>query len=159
MNTAYYAEKARSQLKAKTTEQLGVLVHQMFARDASPEEIDKLMEGVEQYPERKHHLVELIMSHTAIGVLHNEKEGMEPTRPTKKGKSPLRFAPLAEKLDFGDGIKLDIMGVRTCAMCGDTPLEVKLLMCGRCNNSYYCNRECQKKHWASHRSNCQMNKL
>ena len=26
--------------------------------------------------------------------------------------------------------------------------------CGRCKEMFYCGRECQKKGWSSHRSNC-----
>lgn len=40
---------------------------------------------------------------------------------------------------------------RVCAVCC-TATEKK---CSRCERTFYCSRECQVKHWPSHRANCQ----
>ena len=39
-----------------------------------------------------------------------------------------------------------------CWKCGEKP--EKLLRCGRCHLARYCNRECQKEHFSSHKSEC-----
>lgn len=49
--------------------------------------------------------------------------------------------------------------MRVCASChagygdnGSFPDGGK--QCGRCKTVYYCNRSCQKKHWAVHKTTC-----
>jgi len=43
----------------------------------------------------------------------------------------------------------------TCNSCKASPtVEHKLQICGQCKKTYYCNRECQKKDWSSHKLNC-----
>ena len=37
-----------------------------------------------------------------------------------------------------------------CAVCG----HLAKLICGGCKNVFYCKRECQKKHWSSHKEDC-----
>jgi MYND finger len=40
----------------------------------------------------------------------------------------------------------------TCANCGNQGSD--LLRCSRCNNVHYCNKECQKTHWKTHKPIC-----
>lgn len=47
---------------------------------------------------------------------------------------------------------------RTCNYCGaeeafGAPPRI-LLRCGRCRDAYYCNRECQRRDWKSHKPSC-----
>lgn len=49
-------------------------------------------------------------------------------------------------------LKADIGVVYQCGGCGkllDTPK-----ICSKCKSAYYCDVECQKKHWKSHRIAC-----
>ena len=39
-----------------------------------------------------------------------------------------------------------------CAMCGVT--GTKLKRCSKCRTTSYCNRECQKGHWKTHKHSC-----
>ncbi|KDR70653.1 hypothetical protein GALMADRAFT_254688 [Galerina marginata CBS 339.88] len=39
-----------------------------------------------------------------------------------------------------------------CANCGKR--DPKLLRCGLCKTTLYCNGECQKKHWPTHKKTC-----
>ena len=42
-----------------------------------------------------------------------------------------------------------------CAYCGKGEADgVKLLLCSRCRNVKYCDRECQKAHWPEHKLTC-----
>lgn len=41
--------------------------------------------------------------------------------------------------------------LHTCANCGKCCGNSK---CGKCKKVYYCNAECQHKHWNNHKSNC-----
>jgi hypothetical protein len=42
-----------------------------------------------------------------------------------------------------------------CAECNAySCVERPLLVCGRCEKTYYCNVECQRKHWGFHKRNC-----
>lgn len=34
--------------------------------------------------------------------------------------------------------------------------DTELLRCGKCKQSYYCNIDCQKQDWATHRINCKL---
>ena len=39
-----------------------------------------------------------------------------------------------------------------CSSCGT--YSENLMKCSRCRSAQYCNRECQKKHWSSHKTVC-----
>ena len=43
---------------------------------------------------------------------------------------------------------------RRCCYCG-IKANVKLSICSVCHTSAYCNRKCQKKHWARHKETCE----
>lgn len=42
--------------------------------------------------------------------------------------------------------------IESCAFCGLR--SAKLKKCLRCNKTKYCGRECQRRHWSSHKLNC-----
>ena len=42
--------------------------------------------------------------------------------------------------------------VKSCALCGKS--SMKLMSCGKCGKVKYCGKECQRKHWKSHKNNC-----
>ena len=41
---------------------------------------------------------------------------------------------------------------KKCHSCGKSQTDIK--KCSRCNYALYCNRECQKNHWESHKQMC-----
>ena len=41
----------------------------------------------------------------------------------------------------------------TCSYCNHSSVSLK--KCSRCHSVQYCGRECQKKHWNTHKSHCQ----
>lgn len=41
--------------------------------------------------------------------------------------------------------------ILVCVVCGNTDNPKS---CGRCNNSYYCSRTCQRIHWPIHQAQC-----
>ena len=43
-----------------------------------------------------------------------------------------------------------------CAECGKEEEGVTLKMCKACMNVKYCNAECQKKHWLTHKTACKL---
>ena len=44
---------------------------------------------------------------------------------------------------------------RHCASCGGrSTANAKLMCCSRCHCVYYCNVECQKRHWKEHKPKC-----
>ena len=52
--------------------------------------------------------------------------------------------------------KLVRKGGRQCQNCGFSSPDptVILLACGQCKNVYYCNKDCQKAHWKTHKRCC-----
>ena len=46
--------------------------------------------------------------------------------------------------------KAAVVPVGDCVVCG----RLAKLLCSVCKNVFYCNRECQKKHWATHKEEC-----
>ena len=47
--------------------------------------------------------------------------------------------------------------VRTCATCH--AIREKMMRCSQCRQTVYCNAECQKNDWASHKLSCQKIKV
>lgn len=44
---------------------------------------------------------------------------------------------------------------RVCGVCGFTPsLDVTLMRCGRCRQTWYCSKACQKADWSTHKEHC-----
>lgn len=41
-----------------------------------------------------------------------------------------------------------------CAYCGNKQEPKKLKRCTQCYLEFYCNRECQAKHWKTHKARC-----
>ena len=68
----------------------------------------------------------------------------------KVGRPRLRSRTerLAEKNSKVPGVTL-----YKCRGCGKK--ESKMLRCSRCKSVYYCNTECQRAHWPSHKKICQ----
>lgn len=52
----------------------------------------------------------------------------------------------------------DMIRVQICAGCSKEHINGKLPRCGRCKLTVYCNTECQKLHWTTHRNTCVSNK-
>lgn len=49
-------------------------------------------------------------------------------------------------------------GGRICNFCGNSPSDPKIFLksCSGCNGCYYCDAECQKKHWKTHKASCRL---
>ncbi|CAB4038892.1 Retrovirus-related Pol poly from transposon [Paramuricea clavata] len=41
-----------------------------------------------------------------------------------------------------------------CAFCKKLQVHVTILCCKQCKAVYYCDRECQRKHWHDHKATC-----
>ena len=55
----------------------------------------------------------------------------------------------------GDVIKNGSLSIMQCAIC-----QIKAdKKCTGCNEVAYCGRECQKKHWSTHRKECKCWKI
>jgi len=51
--------------------------------------------------------------------------------------------------------KIGVLGFKGCHSCGQFAAAGKrLLRCGRCRSVSYCNAECQKLNWSSHKGFC-----
>ena len=46
------------------------------------------------------------------------------------------------------------MPIKECRLC--KKMSPDHLRCSRCKQAYYCNQECQKQDWASHKSYCKI---
>ena len=50
--------------------------------------------------------------------------------------------------------KTDDAKILSCSFCGN--FSVKLMTCGSCGKVKYCRKECQRKHWITHKALCHM---
>jgi hypothetical protein len=75
--------------------------------------------------------------------------------------SPLFPAPFIEQtreqqlMRFSQAlaqVEQDFAENKTCIYCGRSEGETK--KCGACGQVYYCGRDCQRKHWKWHKSEC-----
>eukprot|EP00033_Pygsuia_biforma_P002636 GCRY01002916.1.p1 GENE.GCRY01002916.1~~GCRY01002916.1.p1 ORF type:complete len:245 (-),score=82.11 GCRY01002916.1:225-959(-) len=46
---------------------------------------------------------------------------------------------------------------RACAACGKRKPEKELLVCSRCKAAHYCDANCQRQHWKTHKTTCKKN--
>ena len=61
-------------------------------------------------------------------------------------------APLREG---GNEFQSDRMQLRTCSLCGvQEPALRTFKACARCEEVYYCGKDCQKKDWKAHKKVC-----
>ena len=58
-----------------------------------------------------------------------------------------------DRLPIYEGKDAHLREEHYCLKCSETP-TTKLLRCSRCNVAWYCNKTCQKKHYAEHRTMC-----
>ena len=56
-----------------------------------------------------------------------------------------------------DEFKLKFNGKNTSKQCGSCNNPNSKLKCSKCKLIYYCNRECQVKHWKEHKLICKKN--
>ncbi len=56
----------------------------------------------------------------------------------------------------GGNITVSTRGSKShCTTCGRRAAkDAKLMCCSRCHGAYYCDAECQKKHWKEHKHTC-----
>lgn len=62
---------------------------------------------------------------------------------------------LATTVDKGYKKQVPEKGCHHCNMCDKMESEARThKRCSRCKVAYYCNAECQHKHWPIHRKGC-----
>lgn len=100
-------------------------------------------------------------------LLDNYKKSLNPTSNVKQTKTEIKKNPIQAK-DSKIELKKSSIEVKVspsepkdihkkenvikkCSSCG----KEASLKCGKCQNVYYCNQECQKKEWSIHKTKCQ----
>ena len=73
-------------------------------------------------------------------VFNITSEGEEPTQE--------KVTHLAQMLTF------NLLANRICEQCGDKRDLTKLSICGSCALAWYCSKECQERHWSTHKLRC-----
>lgn len=61
-------------------------------------------------------------------------------------------ASTADSVFYFHSTGIQTLAIRTCNHCGTS--KIKLLMCKRCMQARYCDADCQKKDWPSHKQHC-----
>jgi hypothetical protein len=61
------------------------------------------------------------------------------------------WAPAEEKVQAVSTSSKVAMFVNPCTQCGSTERVQK---CSRCGNAFYCDRDCQRLHWPTHKQEC-----
>lgn len=51
-------------------------------------------------------------------------------------------------------LTINLLANRICEQCGDKSDIKKLSICGSCALAWYCSKECQEKHWPTHKLRC-----
>jgi hypothetical protein len=51
-----------------------------------------------------------------------------------------------------DALAADVAPPESCSSCYKA--EQELLRCARCQEAFYCNKDCQKDHWPVHKKRC-----
>ena len=59
-----------------------------------------------------------------------------------------------KKLQLQCSIVLNRLMNRICNACFNKSATEKLLVCSKCNMTFYCNQNCQQKDWNSHQKWC-----
>ncbi|KAF9894816.1 hypothetical protein FE257_004437 [Aspergillus nanangensis] len=70
-------------------------------------------------------------------------------------RSPGRAQFLAALDHYQEGVSRDFQEP-SCFQCGQVKGDVghALLKCGRCQDAWYCDNECQRRHWHEHKPSC-----
>jgi hypothetical protein len=48
-------------------------------------------------------------------------------------------------------LTFNLLANRICEQCGDKRDLTKLFICGSCALAWYCSKECQERHWSTHK--------
>merc|ERR1712062_429584 len=68
------------------------------------------------------------------------------------------YAPDEAELKAAESKSFNMsMGGLKCGSCGCD--SKKLMQCSGCHNVFYCDANCQRKHWAAHRQDCRREKV
>ena len=63
--------------------------------------------------------------------------------------------PLQEKINQSAMMcTFNLLANRICEQCGDKSDITQLSICGSCALAWYCSKECQEKHWPTHKLRC-----
>jgi hypothetical protein len=148
MSTQHYVDRARRELMAKSIDELAGLMRSIVEE----ENMTTMLEDVRQNPQHKSYMVELLLEHCAIGIFNEHA-----TEDVKNGKGKIKGSTMrfqsSEQMPLGDQT-IRILTVSQCAQCQKSSTDQKLLKCSRCQNCYYCSKECQKIHWKLHKQIC-----
>ena len=76
-----------------------------------------------------------------------EKPKVE-AKPTVETKNEAKSKPKVEAKE--EVKKQEVIPTGDCAVCE----KLAKCLCSGCKHVFYCSRECQKKHWSSHKEEC-----
>ena len=51
-------------------------------------------------------------------------------------------------------LAFNLLTNRICESCGYKDIPIKLSICSNCVLSWYCSKECQRRHWDTHKLRC-----
>ena len=78
---------------------------------------------------------------------------VESTR--KYSKQAIDNSILQEKINKAAMMAtFNLLANRICEQCGDKSDITRLSICGSCALAWYCSKECQEKHWPTHKLRC-----
>lgn len=113
------------------------------AAEAKPEAVENEQPTIETSPEITNN------NNTSQSELLSPAASIPPELPTPKAED---INP--EETDLWDYLQNEIQKATKCAGCGKEQGEVKFKPCAKCRSAMYCGRNCQKKHWKSHKKVC-----